>query len=202
MNGEQTTFGYLRGGLILLALAIAIGAAAAVWGWFALQRAEAHNKVAVAKRSEIQGKLARASLEEQELRTKIARYRALDVKGYFGAERRLDWIETMSQIRTQRRLPDLRYELSAVHPVDKMLLPAGPQAADRRFASSTLTFTANLLHEGDLVALLADVRERIPAYAVLRKCVLRRAPKPDGIGGAALETVCEMDWVTVQGGTP
>ena len=198
MNSDQTTIGYLRGALILLALAVVIGAGAAVWCWFTLQRAEAQNKAAIAKRAEIQGKLARASLEEQELRTKIARFRTLDAKGYFGAERRLDWIEAMAQIRSQRRLPDLRYELSPVHPVDKALLPSGPKAADRSFASSTMTLTANLLHEGDLLGVLADIRERVPAYPVLRKCVMRRAVKPDSIGGAALETVCEMDWITVQ----
>lgn len=201
MNEQPTLFVYLRGVLILLVLCCAVGGAATAFGWFSLQRAETAHKAALAQRNNALQRIGRASLEEQELRVKIQAYRKLEARGLFGPEKRLDWIERMTQIRNARRLPDLHYELSPQHPVDKTWLPTGPTAATQRFEASTLTLTAGLLHEGDLLALLADIRSQVPAHTALRRCVMTRAQRPERIGGATLDTVCELDWITIQEGT-
>ena len=200
MKIERTDFAYVRGALILLFGALLIAAAAAASSYFALQSAEKRYKISQNERTDIQGKLARANQEEAELRKKITRYQQLNDKGYFGAERRLDWIELLTAISNERRLSDFRYELSAQHPSPKSLLPTGVQAGGNQFMSSTLKFTAGVLHEGDLLSLLGDMRQRIPAYVTLRSCSLART----GIAARAgdnqplLKTECELEWVTIQ----
>lgn len=203
MKIERTDLGYVRGALILLVIALLIAVAAVAGSFLALQSAEKKYQISLTERSEISGKLARASQEEVELREKIGHYQTLTDKGYFGAERRLDWIELMATIRAERHLPDLHYELSPQHSLNKTLLPSGAQAGGYDFMTSTLRLTTNLLHEGDLINLLGDIRARIPAYVMLRGCTMSRAVP--GIRNAdtapSLKAECELEWVTIRSQT-
>lgn len=200
MKIERTDVAYVRGALIFLVAALLIAAAAAASSYFALQLAEKRYKISQNERTDIQSKLARANQEEAELRKKIIRYQQLADNGYFGTERRLDWIELLTAIGTERRLSDFRYELSAQHPSPKSLLPTGFQAGGNQFMSSTLKFAAGVLHEADLLALLGDIRQRIPAFVALRSCTLARGGNDTRTGEnqPLLKAECELEWVTIQ----
>ena len=114
---------------------------------------------ATTARRDIQTKLSRAREEEQELRDKIGRFQALKAQGYIGPEKRLDWIETLARIKTARRIFKLDYEFAPQRPVDAAILPAGAAAGGFEIMASQMKLQLQLLHEGELLSFLAELRE-------------------------------------------
>ncbi len=161
---------YLRSSVLLLIGCLLFGAGVAGYSYWRWQGAQLQNKQAISENAAVKSKLARASQEELELKEKIGRYLQLKQLGYIGPEKRLDWIEQLAMLRRERKLSDLQYELTPQHPVEKFLLPSGAEAGGHSFQTSTLKLTTSLLHEGDLVQLLADINAKIPAYASVRSC--------------------------------
>jgi hypothetical protein len=60
--------------------------------------------------------------------------------------------------------------------------------------------SAKLLHEGDLLAFLADLRRSVKAYLIVRECRLDRIPPNPSDKGLApqLNVECELEWITLQ----
>jgi hypothetical protein len=203
MTEARLRLHYLRGAALTLLAILLLAAMGGTWLYHRLADAELAHRIARNHRNEIQAKLVRANQEEAELREKIARYEALVARGVIGPERRLDWIEQLSRVRNELRLAEFSYELSPQHPVERSLLPSGAQAGGLSFMASTVRLNAGLLHEGDLVSLLNDLRERVPAHVSLRSCQL--ALGDPGTVPAASTTIkanCVMEWITVQSPKP
>jgi hypothetical protein len=203
MKSNPVMMKYLRWSVALLALSI-LASIGVGWGSFQmLTTAQQQQKAAVAKMSEMKGKLARASDEEQELRAKILRFQGLTARGLIGPENRLDWVEQIARIRADRKLIDLQYEFSPQHPVDSLTIPSGPSAGGYRFLSSTQQVKLKLLHEGDLLNYIADLRSNVHAHIQIRSCEIERlTPNPAEKGVAAnLSASCQLEWISLQEGS-
>jgi hypothetical protein len=194
---------YLRWSIVTLVLGILVSIGIGWGSYEMLISAQRQQKVAVAKMSEMKGKLARASDEEQELRAKILRFQEIAARGLIGPENRLDWVEQIARIRADRKLLDLQYEFSPQHPVDSLTIPSGPSAGGYRFLSSTQQVKLKLLHEGDLLNYIADLRSKIRAHIQIRSCDIERlAPNPVEKGIAAnLSANCQLEWISLQEGS-
>jgi hypothetical protein len=187
--------------LSLAAALVLIAAGAAIaFASIRLEQAEKQQRAAAqAKRSEIQGRLARARDEELEIKRKIARYNQLAARGILGEERRLDWVERIREIKNARKLFDIQYEIAPQQRIDSAILPGA--SADYDFLSSTMQMRMKLLHEEDLLGFLADLRATVPAYIRLRRCDVERLPKAAaGTGGVPpqLAAECTIDWITLR----
>jgi hypothetical protein len=56
-----------------------------------------------------------------------------------------------------------------------------------------------LLHENDLLGLLADLSSQVQALVSVKSCKLERIPAPPAQTNAAtLKAACEIDWITLQ----
>ncbi len=155
-----------------------------------------------AARRDIQSKLARAREEEQELRDKIGRFQALKARGYIGPEQRLDWIETLARIKTSRRIFRLDYEFAPQRPVDAAILPGGAAAGGFEIMASQMKLQMQLLHEGELLAFLAELRESVQALIQVRSCTIDRLPASNADRGrnAQLKADCTLEWITLKEG--
>lgn len=142
---------------------------------------------------EFDGKLKQVRNEENEIKQKAALFEKLQSRGIIGEERRLDWIELLKRIHEQRRLAELEYELAPQHPLD---VNPGTELA---YYASTMKLQAKLLHEEDLLRLLADLRSQAQALILVKNCKLNRlAANSDHAGSQTnLQADCEIDWVTV-----
>lgn len=191
---------YLRWSLISLAIVLLIGATIGGASYYFIQAAEKQHRIATNQRTDSQGKLARAAQEEQELRAQIGRFIALQDRGYIGTENRLDWIEHLSRISRERKLHDFQYEFAPQKPVDALLIPSGAVAGSHRFLVSSQRVSMKLLHEGDLVAFLGDLRASVKGYIIVRSCKLARLPTNSTDKGLApqLAAECELDWISLQ----
>jgi hypothetical protein len=177
------------------ALLLAAGAAL-VWG-ARLELAGAKNRYAAARTEHLhaQERLMRIADEEREVKEKMEVYRRLESLGILGEEKRIDWAEAISRIRKERDLLDLRYRVER----QKLLvsLPGKPEGVD--FYASTLKVQIALLHEGDLLGFLHDLRESGNAYYAVRRCRLDRAGQSPASGGIAprLRGECDIDLITI-----
>jgi hypothetical protein len=183
--------------LPVLAVLLAIGAGAALI-WFSERSVDAAQRSLVtarAERTEDTQRLARIAEEEREVKEKLEVYRQLRQLNVLGEERRLEWADAIARIRTERELLDLRYRVER----QKLLvsLPGKPAAVD--FYASPMKVELAMLHEGDLLRFLADLRASGNAYHSVRKCSVVRTGA--GAGGAViaprLRGDCEIDLITI-----
>lgn len=190
----------LKWAFVLLALLSALGGAAVFGTQLMHKDSVKKNREAGAARKDIQTRLTRARDEEQELREKIGRYQTLTTQGYIGTEMRLDWIETIARIKATRRIQKLDYEFSAQRPVDTATLPGGASAGGYEFMSSQLKLKMELLHEDDLLNVIADLRREVKAIIQVRSCTLERIATEAAQRSisAQLKTECTLEWITLK----
>jgi hypothetical protein len=101
----------------------------------------------------------------------------------------------MARIRDSRELLDLRYQVER----QKLIASAAGKPSNVDFYSSTMKVELALLHEGDLLGFLADLRASGNAYYSVQRCSIAR------IGQAAtgtslvprLRANCAIDLITI-----
>jgi len=180
----------------LLALALLAGGGGLIWSAdIALKSAQRAAAAAQAERQQSGERLARIAEEEREVKEKINVYQRLKALNILGDERRLEWADAVTRIRTQRELLDLRYRVER----QRLLatLPGKPGNVD--FFASTMRVDLALLHEEDLLRFLADLRDSGNAYYSVRSCQLSRTG-PGGAGAVIaprLRAECTIDLVTI-----
>lgn len=190
----------LRWSLAFLALAIAAAVAVVLVSRQMVGQAEETQRQLLAQQREIQARIARAREEEQDIRNRIARYQRLRENGVIGLEERLNWVEQITRIRSNRRLIDVQYELSPQKAIDDGVLPGGAVAGRHEIMASTMRLNMQLLHENDLLGFLDDLRRTVNAHLLVRECLVERAEGVAADRGlpAQLRADCMIDWVTIR----
>jgi hypothetical protein len=179
---------------ILLAL-LAAGGALVFWTQYERSATERALAAARGERAQARERLLRIAEEEKEVKDKLEVYRRLKSLHILGEEQRLEWADAMTRIRTSRELLDMRYTVDRQKPLAS--IPGKPANVD--FFSSTMKVEIALLHEGDLLAFLRDLRDSGNAFYAIRRCEITRT----GIAatGASivprLRAACEIDLITI-----
>lgn len=182
---------HLAGSLILALICIAAG-----YGLFAL----AHHDV-VRTRSQheklrtdalaVRDRLQHTQQDEPAVRLAIQQFDALSKQGVIGPERRLDWADSLRQLQQALRLPKAEFTLQP----QRRLGPVA-NAAPYSLYLSPMLWRARLLHEGDLLRILAAVRNIPSSVVVPSQCMLTgdaaSTSTPTG-----LEVECQFDWLTI-----
>ncbi len=200
MTSKASDLGRLKWAIGLLVILCASGGGA-VWTTLQLQKAgEKAFKESTAARNDIRTKLARARDEQAELRDKIGRFKTLQERGFIGPEQRLDWVETMARIKVARRIHRLEYDFAPQRPVDASILPGGAAAGGFDFMASQMRLNVQMLHEGELLGLIDEIRASVRALIQLRSCTLERIPAaPNDRGNPAqLKAECTLEWITLR----
>jgi hypothetical protein len=188
------SFQSLRWGLALLLLASLFAAtsiAAALH--FDRQATQAHQRVLV-RQAETSAKLARVHDDEREIRAKINRYQELLRQNRIAPERRLEWVETLRRIKESRRLLGLEYEIAPRRPLDEK----NPSTGGYDFHTSQMKLEMPLLHENDLLGLLADVAAQVQALVSVKSCKIERIAAGLQSTEPTLKASCEIDWITLE----
>jgi len=183
--------------LPLLACVVLLGAGTALIAWTQQEQRAAGGALAAAReqRAQAHERLMRIAEEEKEVREKLEVYLRLRALGILGDERRLEWADSMTRIRTQRELPDLRYRVERQRLISSV--PGKPASVD--FYASAMKVELALLHEGDLLNFLADLRESGNAYYSVKRCAISRTGLAPAVAGLAprLRAECEIDLITI-----
>jgi hypothetical protein len=183
--------------LPLLACIVLLAAGAALVAWTQVEQHAAAGELATARaeRGQARERLMRIAEEEKEVKEKLEVYLRLRELGIIGDERRLEWADAMTRIRTQRELPDLRYRVER----QRLLTSVAGKPANVDFYASLMRVDLALLHEGDLLRFLNDLRESGNAYYSVRRCGISRAGAAPSLAGLTPRLVadCEIDLITI-----
>lgn len=179
-------------------LLCAAGAALVAASRYASADANRQLLAARAERAQAHERLASIAQDERAMTERMDVYRKLAEMNILGAERRLDWTESIARIRERRRLPELRYEIAPRRSLQSM--PGAPGRVES-FASR-MQLELGLLHEGDLLGFLRDLRASGNAYYAVNHCAIARAAavRPAAMLAPRLRAACEIDLITFQDG--
>jgi len=185
----------LAGPLLLALVLLGAGWALVQTSGTSLAAAQRALAGAQAERREATERLARIAEEEREVKQKLDVYQRLRSLNILGEERRLEWADAITRIRTQRELLDLRYRVER----QQLLYSAVGKPANIDFFASTMKVDLALLHEEDLLRFLADLRESGNAYYSVRRCALTRTGQAATGTGLTprLRAECEIDLITI-----
>lgn len=200
MNANASDLGRMKWAIAFLVIMAASGGGA-VWTTLQMQKAaEKSFREATAARNDIRAKLARARDEQAELNDKIKRFQAIRELGYIGPEQRLDWVETIARIKAARRIYRLEYDFAPQRVADASVLPGGPSAGGFDVMTSQMRMQVQILHEGELLALIEDIRKSVRALIQLRSCSIERAAAGTGDRNnpAPLKAECTLEWITLR----
>ena len=195
MNFSSEELRKLAPALAILVALLAAGGGLIFWTQQE-QRAAAQQIVASrTERAQARERLTRIAEEEKEVNDKLEVYRRLKSVHILGDEQRLEWADAMTRIRTTRELLDLRYTVER----QRNLLSVAGKPANVDFFASTMKVDIALLHEGDLLAFLRDLRESGNAFYAIKRCQITRT------GTAAtgtsivprLRADCDIDLITI-----
>jgi hypothetical protein len=183
--------------LPLLACIALLAAGSALISWTEARHAAAERALTAARaeRSQAKERLMRIAEEEREVKEKLEIYRRLKDIGILGEEQRLEWADAMGRIRAERELPDLRYRVER----QRQLSSVAGKPDNVEFFASTMRVDLALLHEGDLLRFLGDLRASGNAYYAVRSCSLARIGQPAATSGLTprLRAECEIDLITI-----
>ena len=180
----------------LIAVVLLAAGGGLIWGADAtLHAASQQAAAAQAERRQATERLARISEEEREVIEKLGVYKRLKQLNILGEERRLEWADAITRIRTQRELLDLSYRVDR----QRLLASAPGKPANVDFFASTMRVQLALLHEEDLLRFLGDLRDSGNAYYAVRRCSLTRTGQPPaGVQiSPRLRGECEIDLITI-----
>ena len=161
--------------------------------------AQQHRKLAAAQadRRHVAERLLRVAYEEREVRNHVELYQRLKELRILGSERRLEWVEALTRIRADRELLELRYQVER-----QKVLKTLPGSPGLELRSSSMNVELALLHEGDLLRFLEDLRISGNAYYSIRQCTITRAAPAPSTGSIAprLRGACRIDLITLSEG--
>ena len=162
-----------------------------------VQDTEKQRAAISAQRTEVQGKLNRANEEEREIKANLQQYRALVARGIIGEEKRLDWVDTITTIKSERRLFNISY---SIEPQKQLDYPGFSAGSGVYFMTSRVRINLQLLHEEDLLNFIDDLAKRSKLYLSVRNCTIQRTER--GSGGTVLaprlQADCVFDLITIR----
>ena len=186
----------LRGSIVLVAVALAIGAAAA--GNALRFHAEALRGYDRQKErlETIRSRYRTIGEQQRSIETWLPAFRSLQAGGVIGEERRLEWIEALRAAAARVGLPSLRYRIEP-----RRAYQAGPGLDTGGFDafSTVVRLETGLLHEGDLERLIGELANADAGLFRIERCDIRRTG-PDFVmrpGAANLTAQCDLRWITL-----
>lgn len=181
--------------LAMLVALLALGAGLILWTQSEQRATEQQLAGARADRTQAREKLTRIAEEEKEVSDKLAVYQRLKTLHILGEEQRLEWADAMTRIRTGRELLDLRYIVER----QRLLVSMPGKPANVDFFASNMKVDVALLHEGDLLAFLRDLRDSGNAFYSVKRCQITRTGT--AATGASivprLRAECDIDLITI-----
>ena len=197
MKVDYVEWPYLRSAVVLSAGAAALGASLLAGSAVFESRMERDYLYHSDRLAETSRRYLAVDEEEKVIRDYLPRFVELDKNGLSGEERRLNWIETLQDAGDALRLPSLRYEIKAQKPYR----PGAASTPGRyRVFVSEMTLSMQLLHEGDLFALLDLLDERAQGVYTVSSCEMTRnfVELTDNPVAGNITADCLLEWFTVK----
>lgn len=117
-------------------------------------------------------------------------------QGVVGEENRLSWFETIQSTAKKRGMPSVKYSISEQKPLLASSLGARYQGID--VFKSVMTLNIKMAHEGDLFALLNDLKKADGLFAI-DSCNIEKISKKSVDTENNMKAYCKLGWYTFRG---
>ena len=187
---------YLHGALVRFISVVTVGAALLSGSGYFERRMEQEYRQHSERLSALRHRYLAVDGEEEVIKEYLPRFMDLHKRGLLGAEHRLNWIETLQDAGRRLSVPSLSYEIRA----QQIYRPDFPAPADRyKIFVSEMTLTMQLLHEGDLFAMLDLLDERAMGFYTVSGCELERAfvELTDNPDAGNVTATCLLEWFSI-----
>lgn len=187
----------LRPALVTMASLTCVAIIMAWWSSNQEQQSSDARSRALSSKNQAEQKLLQVRTEEQELKARTIIFQKLQNAGITGEEKRLDWMEMLTNTQREMRLPGMDYEFGAQIPLETV------SGAGYAFFASPMRLRLHLLHEGDLLNFLTRVRNEASAMVLVRYCKLYPTSRSNQGREltAQLDAECDLQWITLKRST-
>jgi hypothetical protein len=152
------------------------------------------DRVAAQKRlAEARAQLGAAENDQENMTDYALEYNALVAQKIIGNEQRLDWMEGLEKLREQGSVLDFKYAIAP----QQGYVPNPPlDTGNFQLNRSGMTLQIDLLHEEQLLRLVADMRKGLNGWFILDGCSLSRTGAADEL--VPLKAECTGGWLTMK----
>ena len=155
---------------------------------------------AQSQRTAAQDRVAKAAEEEREIRANLVEFQKMIDAGMVGSKNRLDLIEQILTIKTQRKLFEIKYNIEPQRLLD---YPNIAKSGAMDLYTSRMRLSMPLLHEQDLFNFLDDLRDLKQAFVSVRSCNLVRQDRGSSPTLApSVQSECILDLITLVDNKP
>lgn len=185
-------FPLIRKALIILIASLLSSAALVGTGRAILIKQQNGKNQAQSQRNDANNKRRQAETDKQEIHDYQPKFVTLRERGFVGEERRLDWMEHIQHIRESRKLLPIAYEISA-----QQVFQVDPEITlgDLELRGSKMKLQMDLLHEGDLLNFLDDLKHK--GFYTAQECTVKRAGTAPGGTYLPIAAECVIYWLTL-----
>lgn len=197
MKTEHIDWSILRGGIITFFVVLAISVAIITSVYMYRDSAQQDYRQAQAEFRNITSRYLKIDEQEEIIRTYYPRFLVLYKQGVIGAERRLDWLESIQRASDELKIPGLRYEISSQQPA-RVEWPL--DTGRFRLYSSNMTINLNMLHELDLLRLLESLERMNNGFFSVTDCDMnrRRMPLDLSMDSPNVTASCNIRWYSIR----
>lgn len=182
--------------LACCALMAALAAGAALAAHWRLLEASGARELGERELLAAQQRLLGMEVEHGRYLARLERYRGAASGRSSADEPRLEWLTQLRRAAARRHVRALECEFAAQ-------AGRGPEARRApELRASRMRLRMDLLHEEDLLGLLADLRARPGTLLRVNACSIERIPARDSEAmTATLRIECSIDWISVREAT-
>lgn len=193
-NKERRALTVLKWPLTVLTLAIATSVALIVGGYVYLQHQRRVEQDSLRNLRDAQARLGNANKEIEDLRTSVDIYKRILALGIFKPENRLQWIESVNELKNRHRISALDYDIA---PQQAVVVGQGMALNSIDVLGSRVQMTILAYHEADLLGFLSEVTALQNGAFPMDRCALSLLPGPTEPLGPRIRAVCVIDWITL-----
>ena len=187
---------HIRGLLVMAILILILGAIAVYVSDDMLNEAQQSKTTADQEWSDAVRKLERTKNEQEDLQGYYHQYQNLVEQNIIGEEKRLDWIESIEEIRNRLNIFSVKYKLDPQETLDMVGTDLPGSSFDLR--RSNMTLGLSLLHEGQLLNFIEALSKEAKGMYLLDSCVLTRNDLVRKLKFTPnLEAECTLGWITL-----
>ena len=142
-------------------------------------------------------KFQSSGLEKDTITQYLPIYNDLLANGFVGEERRIEWIEALRNIHAKHKLFSIDYSIGLQEAYKPSFLP---NLGNFRLNRSVMSLKLDMLHEGDMLAIIEGLREQTTPF-IVRDCKIQRpigAVVNSKNVAANMQAECEIDWLTLR----
>lgn len=196
---ERSDLRRLRLPFAAAAALIVAGAACLVASEYYLDDARAARNAARQSRIAAQERVSKASEEEREIRENLTYYDQMRRSGMLAEQNRLDLIDSIAKIKSDRKLFEIKYSIEPQKPLDYPGVASGTTSS---FVVSEMKLDMLLLHEEDLLDFLTDLQAAGKTKVAVRRCAVTRIareipPTPTALQ-PRLRAECQIDLISLK----